>query len=609
MVKVVADGDNKGKTGTISGIKEDRSSTDTIEDDGTEVRKSKETKTVTVDLDGGGTYTTDSCKTDLNYHEPGEKSSSVFAFNPFSKQALREIERPGVAQRFGEGAVKGTLGGGLVGAGIGTAHGLYARSKMKEGPFGEFFGDPTTQRKILLQSILHGARGGAGLGGLGMGLGQAAFGARARPGTREISQKDLAARPGELPSATKKTPPKSEDTSKDKSETKQALREIEDRGLMERLGAGATQGGIGGAVGGAGLGAIGGSLLKLPDEGDVSTGDRIRRALAGAGVGGVLGGGVGAASGAAGEGAFGHRTKLGDELELQTGKRTPKPHKALGGIGQTIGSGLETIGGGSMRGLGSVLGKLGLGGAQSKLDEWAGDPTTSKWVGGGVTAAGTLAAALLAKKLMSRGEEDYDDDLYAEAAFQGAPPMQKRALGALIGGAYGAMRDKDPHERRRDAVIRSGATGHLTGLGAGLGAGLGGLGGAALAEGLDAGSNQKALAAVLGAMLGGGVGGGAAYSLSRREKPKERRGRLSEEKKTEDEKRKAREAAAESEKKSSVALSVKHAIFGGGSAASPVHKEENKAAKGGSDWRRGLTQRSGHRQTHHDRTSNWSLGR
>lgn len=71
----VATGDNEGKVGQITKIDETRYENEEKQDDGTEVRKTKTVKSITVKLDDGGTFTTDDCKSDLR--NVREKYSSV----------------------------------------------------------------------------------------------------------------------------------------------------------------------------------------------------------------------------------------------------------------------------------------------------------------------------------------------------------------------------------------------------------------------------------------------------------------------------------------------------------------------------------------------------
>jgi hypothetical protein len=66
-----------------------------------------------------------------------------------------------------------------------------------------------------------------------------------------------------------------------------------------------------------------------------------------------------------------------------------------------LGGGLETIGSKSMSGVGSLLGGLGLPGAQEKMRMWSEDPTVSRGVGGGVSALGAVLLAYLLRRLLA----------------------------------------------------------------------------------------------------------------------------------------------------------------------------------------------------------------
>jgi hypothetical protein len=92
--------------------------------------------------------------------------------------------------------------------------------------------------------------------------------------------------------------------------------------------------------------------------------------------------------------------------------------------------------------------------------------------------------------------------------------LRKQAL-VDVGGAVGLMRELDPGERRRDAVLRSAGTGAATLAGAGIG----GYGTSKALEALGTeNDNVKALASVLGTLLGGYTG----YQLGKRE-PREKK--------------------------------------------------------------------------------------
>lgn len=95
-----------------------------------------------------------------------------------------------------------------------------------------------------------------------------------------------------------------------------------------------------------------------------------------------------------------------------------------------LGTSLGHLGSAEMRGIGSLLGKIGLPGAESKMQEWSERPDISKYVGGGTTALGTILAAMLARKLLGGSRE-------VEAGLR-VPKMRKAAY--IAGFALGAKK-------------------------------------------------------------------------------------------------------------------------------------------------------------------------
>ena len=82
-------------------------------------------------------------------------------------------------------------------------------------------------------------------------------------------------------------------------------------------------------------------------------------------------------------------------------KSTAGGPSGLDKILSQLGGGLETIGSKSMSGVGSLLGGLGLPGAQEKMRMWSEDPTVSRGVGGGVSALGAVLLAYLLRRLLA----------------------------------------------------------------------------------------------------------------------------------------------------------------------------------------------------------------
>ena len=95
-----------------------------------------------------------------------------------------------------------------------------------------------------------------------------------------------------------------------------------------------------------------------------------------------------------------------------------------------------------------------------------------------------------------------------------AEAIEKIALvGAAVGGAYGALRKKDPGESRADAIVRSAGTGLATDLGSHLGKRLG----ASLAKKTH---NPKI---AIGLIAGGDIlGSGIGYELAKRRPKKDK---------------------------------------------------------------------------------------
>ena len=77
----------------------------------------------------------------------------------------------------------------------------------------------------------------------------------------------------------------------------------------------------------------------------------------------------------------------------------------------------ESLGGGVMGGLGSILSSIGLPGMQKRVADWGQSPANRRLVGGGTAVLGTLLTALAARKLLGGGgrrQPDYEP-MFVEA--------------------------------------------------------------------------------------------------------------------------------------------------------------------------------------------------
>jgi hypothetical protein len=118
----------------------------------------------------------------------------------------------------------------------------------------------------------------------------------------------------------------------------------------------------------------------------------------GAGAGGVAGGyGLGKLLGAA-QGEPAPTYMPSGVPDAMAGIEQP-------GFGDQALSFLGRVGGGGMRGIGSLLGDIGLPGAEEKLHGWAEDPTIRRLVGGGGLTLGTILAIALIRRLLGGGSE------------------------------------------------------------------------------------------------------------------------------------------------------------------------------------------------------------
>lgn len=107
-----------------------------------------------------------------------------------------------------------------------------------------------------------------------------------------------------------------------------------------------------------------------------------------------------AGAGGAAAGGYGLGSLMGGE------EPQPLPEPSFWeGAQQTGGDFLENVGSGTMGGIGSLLGALGLPGQES-LDRWSGQRGTSQAVGGGTVALGTILAIMLLSRLMGGGGDE-----------------------------------------------------------------------------------------------------------------------------------------------------------------------------------------------------------
>lgn len=243
------------------------------------------------------------------------------------------------------------------------------------------------------------------------------------------------------------------------------------------------------------------------------------------------------------------------------------------------------LGGRTLQGVAELARALGAERWAPRIGEWAKDPTISQLTGTGVTALGALGGGYLLNKLLNRGGDDADllDDYYgdfdlkyaaardvtpsatmekinAALSGEGASPDEakkdrdpwardgrhsvhrdqnqrrteaffadpkiasdeKRAVAPELGALVGLFRQKDPGERRRDAVLRSLGTGVSTWLGGAGGALAGHTLGKYLGGKLKSSPEYRRTGSILGALLGAGGGGLLGYQLAKREPRKEK---------------------------------------------------------------------------------------
>jgi len=100
------------------------------------------------------------------------------------------------------------------------------------------------------------------------------------------------------------------------------------------------------------------------------------------------------------------------------------------GVLSQLGTGLGHLGSAELRGIGALLGSLGLPGAEERLQGWSEHPDIPKYVGGGTTVLGTILAAMLARRLM-RGDKEVEASI-------STPNMRKSAY--MAGFALGARK-------------------------------------------------------------------------------------------------------------------------------------------------------------------------
>lgn len=103
-----------------------------------------------------------------------------------------------------------------------------------------------------------------------------------------------------------------------------------------------------------------------------------------------------------------------------------------------IGQHAESLGGGVVGGLGSLLGALGLPGVQKRVETWGQDPSRRRLVGGGTAALGTMLTALAVRKLLSGGRQQPEyNPMFVEASF--SPYLVGLRVGLIKRGYPKAM--------------------------------------------------------------------------------------------------------------------------------------------------------------------------